>query len=192
MGLSVLGVALIISCTAVIIYGMHLVSEKSDQFASFADEAIRRLPALRKSLPPALVDILDDQRRPDYRDQIEIYAETKLDEQEDGRLRTTVKVINSGTETVSLLSLRVVVLDSRDQILAESNEWAATPVTAEPEWRGPLLPRYLRYVGVTHNQALSASSLRGLRTEVEITDLRICPGQKETQLAGSRPASLTR
>lgn len=191
IGLSALVIAFIVSCTVVIIYGMHLVSQKTDRFISAAEGAVRRLPDLRKSLPPILIDNLDDHRRPDYCKQIETYTETKPLEGHEGMLQTTVKVINSGRETVSLLSLRVVILDSRGQILAESNEWAATPVTAEPEWRGPLQPRYMRYVGFTHRQNLPASLVKSLRAEVEITDLRICPEQNETQPADSRTSMIT-
>jgi hypothetical protein len=186
MGLCAVCVAFIVSCTAVIIYEMHLIGEKSDRLASLADDAIRRFPSLRESLPPALADGLDDQRRPDYCKHIEIFAETKPSEEDQSRLHTTVKVINGGSETVSLLSLRVVVLNAGGEILAESTEWAATPVTAEPEWRGLLLPRYLRYVGFTTTRALPPSSLKDLRTKVEITDLRICPSPKKVGLASAK------
>lgn len=184
-GLSAIVIAFIVSCTAVIIYEMHLISQKTDRFISAAEGAVRQLPALRKSAPPILFDTLDDHRRPDYCSRIETYTETKpLDGHED-MLHTIVKVINAGQETISFLSLRVVILDSRGQILAESNQWAATPVTAEPEWRGPLQPRYLRYVDFTYRQALPASSISSLQTKVEITDLRICPTLDE-QLADSQ------
>jgi hypothetical protein len=193
MGVCAVGVAFIVSCTAVVIYEMHLFSEKSNHPASFAEDAIRRLPSLRKALPPALADGLDDRRRPDYCKHIEIFAETKPSEDDPKLLHTTVKVINDGSETVSLLSLRVVLLNAAGEILAASNEWAATPVTAEPEWRGPLLPRYLRYVGFTTSPALPASSLGNLRTRVEITGLRICRSQKKAIVpAAGRAAPPTR
>jgi hypothetical protein len=187
MGLSALGVAFIFSCTAVVIYGMYLAGEKPDRFVSLAEDAIRFLPALQKSLPPVLADTLNDYRRPDYGRHLEIAAETKPLPESNGRLRSTVKVVNHGQETVSLLSLRIVVLDSQGQILAESNEWAATPVTAEPHWQGPLMPGFQRHLAFSCSGTFPVSSLRGLKTEVEITDIRIWSGQKETWLADSQP-----
>jgi hypothetical protein len=185
MGLSALGVALIVSGTAVVLYGMHLAGEQPDTFVSFAKEAVRWAPALQESLPPALMDVLDDRRQPEYCSRLEIDAETKLLDGRDGKLRTTLKVVNKGGETVSLLSLRIVVLNAKDEILAVSNQWAATPFTAEPQWRGPLRPGYQRYVAFSPREAFSRSARRGLKTEVEITDIRIWPDAKETWLADS-------
>jgi hypothetical protein len=189
MGLSALGVALIVSATAVVLYGMHLAGEQSDKFVSFAQGAIRWVPALQESLPPALMDVLDDRRQPEYCSRLEIDAETKPVEGRDGELRTTLKVVNKGGETVSLLSLRIVVLDSKGEILSESNQWAATPLAAEPQWRGPLMPGYQRYLAFSPRGAFSRSALRGLKTEVEITDIRIWPAARETWLADSRLSS---
>ncbi|UCC97076.1 MAG: hypothetical protein JSW66_14665 [Phycisphaerales bacterium] len=185
MGLSALGVALIVSGTAVVLYGMHLASEQPGRFVSFAQDAIRWVPGLQESVPPALMDVLQDRRAPEYCRRLVIDAETKPAEGREGHIRTTLKIVNKGDETVSLLSLRIVVLDAKDQILAVSNQWAATPFTAEPQWRGPLMPGYQRYLAVTPGAEFSRTALRNLRTEVEITDIRIWPEEKETWVADS-------
>jgi hypothetical protein len=131
MGLSALGIALIICCTGVIIYGMHFAGERSEEIVSLVEKAVKGLPDLQESLPPVFADFLNDRRQPDYSTQLEISAKTILLPDQEGMVRTTVEVANNGEEVVSLLSLRVVVLTGDDEILTESNEWAATPFAAE-------------------------------------------------------------
>ena len=186
MVLCALVAAFIVSCAAMILSGLHLAGERSDTFAELAEEVARRLPALCKSLPPALMVRTNYPRQPDYCCHLEVTAETKPPADGDGRLLTTVKVINSGTQAVLLLSLRIVVLNSEGEILAESNKWAATPVTAQPHWRGPLMPGCQRHVAFAASRPFPASSLKGLRTEVEITEIRIRPGQKQIRVADSQ------
>lgn len=179
MGLSALAIAFIISCTVVIIYGMHFAGDKSDKLISLLEDAVRGLPKLQESLPPALADMIDDRRQPDYCTQLEITAKTTPSPDPNGRMQTTIKVVNNGEEVVSFLSLRVVVLNTRDEILAESNEWAATPFAAEHKWRGPLMPGSRRYFLVSQSEASPVSTGDYIRTEVEITDIRIWSSGKE-------------
>ena len=187
MGLCALVAAFIVSCAAMILYdGLHLAGERSNTFAALAEEVARRLPALCESLPTALMVGPNYPHQPDYCCHLEVTAETKPPADGDGHLLTTVKVINDGTQAVLLLSLRIVVLNSEGEILAESNEWAATPVTAHPHWRGPLMPGCQRHVAFATSQPFPASSLKGLRTEVEITEIRIRPDQKQIRVADSQ------
>lgn len=188
LGLSAIVIAFIVSCTVVIIYGMHFVSDKSEKLVSLAEDAIRGLPALQESLPPVLADILDDHRQPDYCTHLEITAKTPLPE-DDGRLRTVVTVVNNGEEVVSLLSMRIVVLNERDEILAESNEWAATPFAAEHDWRGLLLPGARRYFSSSHRGTFLVSTLNDLKTEVEITDIRIWRGEEDVSSIDNQVSS---
>jgi hypothetical protein len=190
MGLSALGIALIISCTVVIIYGMHFAGEQSEKIVSVVENAVRGLPDLQKSLPPVLADFLNDRRQPDYSSQLEISAKTILLPDQEGMVRTTIEVANNGNEVVSLLSLRVVVLTAHDEILVESNEWAATPIAAEHDWRGPLMPGSHRYFTSSHSR-LPVFSLSDLKTEVEITDIRIWNNPNETMLIDSGMSSVT-
>jgi len=181
MGVSAIIIAFILSCTAVIIYGMNFAGEKTEELATLAEAAIRGLPELQKSLPPALADMLNDRRQPDYSSQLDITANTTLMPDQNGRLRTNVEVVNNGKEVVSLLSLRVVVLTSRNEIITESNEWAATPIAADDDWRGPLMPGSRRYF-VTSHRGLPVFYADELKTEVEITDIRIWNSEKGTWL----------
>ncbi len=189
MGLSAVIIAFIVSCTVVIIYGMNFAGEKSEEVVSLVEEAIRGLPKLQESLPPVLADILDDRRQPDYRTQIEISASTTLLPADKGTVKTTIEIVNNGSEVVSLLSLRVVVLTSRNEIITESNEWAATPIAADhDDWRGPLMPGSRRYF-VTSRGGLPVFSADELRTEVEITDIRIWNSERGTSWLESRESS---
>lgn len=177
LGFSAVVIALIVSCTVIIIYGVHFAGEKSEKLVSLVEDAVRGLPTLQKSLPPVFADILDDRRQPDYSTQLEITAKTASSPDQNGRVRTSITVVNNGQEVVSLLSLRVAVLNSQGQILAESNEWAATPFAADHDWPGPLMPGSRRYFTSSGRGPL-ASSADDLKTEVEITDIRIWSGQK--------------
>ncbi len=186
MGLSALAITFIISCTVVIIYGMHFAGGQSEMLVSLMGDAIQGLPKLQESLPPVLADLLDDRRQPDYSAQLEISAKTTLLPERNGSIRTMVTVVNNGEEVVSLLSLRIVILNSRDEILAESNEWAATPFAADHDWRGPLMPGSHRHFATSRSGGFPVSSLNDLKTEVEITDVRIWSGDKETSLIDSQ------
>jgi hypothetical protein len=168
----------------VIIYGMHFAGEKSEQLVALVEDAVRGLPTLQKSLPPAFADMLDDHRQPDYSSQLEITAKTAPMPEQSGRVRTSVTVVNNGQEVVSLLSLRIVVLDGAGEIVDESNEWAATPFAADGDWRGPILPGARRYFSCFHNGP-RFSSTDDLKTEVEITDIRLWGGAKDGSTAGT-------
>jgi len=179
MGISAIIIAFIVSCTVVIIYGMNFAGDKSEELVTLAEEAIRGLPKLQESLPPVLADMLNDRRQPDYSTQLSITPSTTLLPNDNGTVNTTIEVVNNGKEVVSLLSLRVVVLTSRNEIITESNEWAATPIAAEKDWRGPLMPGSRRYF-VTSQKGLPVFSADELKTEVEITDIRIWNSEKGT------------
>ena len=179
MGISAIIIAFIVSCTVVIIYGMNFAGDKSEELVTLAEEAIRGLPKLQESLPPVLADMLNDRRQPDYSTQLTITPSTTLLPNDNGTVNTTIEVVNNGKEVVSLLSLRVVVLTSRNEIITESNEWAATPIAAEKDWRGPLMPGSRRYF-VSSQKGLPVFSADELKTEVEITDIRIWNSEKGT------------
>ena len=182
MGFSAVLITLIISCTVVIIYSIHFAGDKSEQIISLAEDAVRGLPELQKSLPPVLADVLNDRRQPEYCKQLEITANTTLLQDRHGMLRTAVQVVNNGQEVVSLLSLRVVVLNEDNEILTESNEWAATPFAAEDEWRGPLMPGSSRHFTSYQGRRFPFSSINNIKTEVEITDIRIWNGKKDSSI----------
>ncbi len=97
-GTSALLIVLVISCTVVVIYGMHFVGDRSDKFVSTVGSAIGSLDELQAALPPILADVLDDRRQPDYRNQIEITARPASSADHGGRIRTVIEVVNNGDE----------------------------------------------------------------------------------------------
>lgn len=188
MGLSALAITIIISCTVVIIYGIHFAGDRSEKLVSLVGDAVGGLPELRQALPPALADVLDDRRQPDYAAELDISARTALTPDQHRSGRTKIEVVNKGSEIVSLLCLRIVVFGSNGEILSESNEWAATPIAADQPWRGPLMPGSHRYF-VSSRRALGVFLGEQLKTEVEITDLRVWNRPEEGPLIEDRALS---
>ncbi len=179
LGLSALAITFIICCTVIVIYGMHFAGDRAEKLVVLMQGAVENLPKLQQSLPPALSDVIDDRRQPDYASQLQISANTMPSPDEHGRIRTDVKVVNNGKDVVSLLSLRVVVLGPQGEVVCESNQYAATPITADDDWRGPLMPGSQRYFTCSE-RGFAASVVGDLKTEVEITDIRLWKGNKES------------
>ena len=191
MGLSAVVITIIISCTVVIIYGIHFAGDRSEKLVSLVGDAVGGLPELRQALPPALADVLDDRRQPQYAGELEISATTALTPDQHRSVRTRIEIVNEGSEIVSLLCLRIVVFGSNGEILSESNEWAATPIAADHDWRGPLMPGSHRYF-VSSRRALPVFLGDELRTEVEITDLRVWNRPEQGPLIEDRVLSEVR
>jgi len=64
-------------------------------------------------------------------------------------------------------------VDPNGQPLAERNEWAATPIAGEANWRGPLLPGSKRRFSTDPIHLRGKRETEGLRVEVEVTDVRV-------------------
>jgi len=172
-GLSAIVITIILSGTGVLLYTVHLASDKSERIITLAQSAVRGLPEFQRSLPPALADMLNDRRQPDYASQLAITAKVTARPGSHGRTRTAIEVVNNGPEVVSLLSLRVVLLDEHDELLSESQEWAATPVAIENDWRGPLMPGSKRRFVCWRSCPHDVGPLDVVTPEIEITELRV-------------------
>src|SRR5512134_2702203 len=98
LGFSAIVITLLISCTAVLLYTVHLAGDKSERVITLAQSALKGLPEMAQSLPPALADMLDDQRRPDYCRELTIAARATSQPDARGRVRTTVEIVNNGPE----------------------------------------------------------------------------------------------
>lgn len=181
-GLSAIIITLIVSATVVLLYGVHLASDKSERVIDLAQSAVRGLPEFQQSLPPALADMLNDRRQPDYAGQLAITAKVTSRPESHGRTRTAIEVVNNGKEVVSLLSLRVVLLDEDDQLLCESQEWAATPVAIDDDWRGPLMPGSKRRFVCWRRCPYEVGPLDVIKPEIEITELRVWNGPKDSSV----------
>ncbi|MCU0915082.1 MAG: hypothetical protein MUC88_11035 [Planctomycetes bacterium] len=192
LGFSVIVVTLLVSCTAVLLYTVHLASEKSERVITLAQDAIKGLPELTQALPPAVADMLDDQRRPDYCKELTITAQATPQPDDHGRVRTTVEIVNNGAEVVSLMSLRILLVDEENVPLCESQEWAATPFAADDGWRGPILPGSRRHF-VTYRGRWERPNRTGdLRAEVEVTELRVWNNPKNASPTAPTTAAAPR
>jgi hypothetical protein len=188
-GLSAVVITVVVSLTVVLLYGVHLAGEKSERVISLAHGAIHGLPEFRQSLPPALSDMLDDRRQPDYRRELTIDARVVTAPGSHGRTRTAIEITNNGSEVVSLLSLRVVLLDENGGLLTESQEWAATPFAVDHDWRGPILPGSRRRFVCSGGHLYDVGPLDNVRPEIEITELRVWNGpETQPHLPGDGPA----
>lgn len=172
LGGSFVLVALIGSVTTVGVYALNIVDRKTGNIFEFAEEVVLSLPEIAEALPPVLADLINDQRQPQYADQLEIAVKLAATHSSSG-VRPMVVVRNLGDQIVSLLSMRVVVLNERDELVAEFNEWAATPIAADGDWRGPLLPGATRRFATGHRFIGRNSKDENLRVEYEITDVRV-------------------
>jgi hypothetical protein len=190
-GVSAVVITIVLSCTAVLLYGVHVASEKSERVVTLAQSAIRGLPEMTKSLPPALADMLDDQRRPDYSSKLAISARVVPEPGLNRGTRTAIEIVNNGREVVSLLSLRIILLDEQGQLVSESLEWAATPVAADGGWRGPIMPGSRRYFVGSRYCPYNADSAGSLDAQVEITELRVWNRPQQEPTPGEPTGSPT-
>jgi hypothetical protein len=172
-GVSAFLIVVVISCTVLVIYGVHFVGDKSEELVTTIGSALGGLDEFQESLPPIVADVLNDRREPAYREQIEIAVRMSEKEGSSGARRMNVEVTNNGEEVVSLLSFRIVVVDGRGEVVAESDEWAATPFATDGGWRGPLMSGSKRRFVAWGRNVCGVSASAELKIEVEITDLRV-------------------
>ncbi|NOT00331.1 MAG: hypothetical protein HOP29_06855 [Phycisphaerales bacterium] len=171
----------IVCASAATLYGMRIVERNADNLFAFAGTSLDRLPELAESLPPALADLLADRRTPEYVDQLDVAVSLAESPHGSGRLSPLIQVRNRGDQVVSLLSLRVVIVDEEGRPVAENNEWAATPLAADDDWRGPLLPGSTRSFTADGCRVRSGWHDGVLRAEAEITDVRTWNGTTPTE-----------
>lgn len=168
------------------IYALNVVDRKVDRAVSIGRDVLEVLPKLTESLPPLLSDTLNDRRDPSYRGKLEVSArlaprsgrsERDSDRREDARVVLTVR--NSGPDTVTLLALRVSLVDAGGVPVCDFIRYAATPIAADRDLPGPLLPgnseRVLAMDACTHERVESV--------QVEVTDVRVWRPQDQTPTA---------
>ena len=187
LGFSAIVIAVIVSCTVILLYGVHLAGEKSERVITLAQSAIRGLPEFADSLPPVFSDMLNDRRQPDYARELVITAKLTSAPGSHATTRTAIEVTNNGKEVVSVLSLRIIILDKEGRLLRESHEWAATPFATDGEWRGPIMPGSRRYFAGSRYYTRDVDALDDVKTEVEITELRIWNGPQTAPATAHQP-----
>ncbi|MFQ5425093.1 MAG: hypothetical protein ACE5F9_14090 [Phycisphaerae bacterium] len=173
-GLSATVITLVVCGSGIVLYGMNIADRKSGNLIELVDQAVQNLPEIRESLPPVLADALNDSRRPDYADKLDVEVRLSATPGHHDRRRAIVEVHNGGDEVVSLMSMRIVVLDKNGDPLAEANEWVATPFAADRDWRGPLMPDSTRQFPVSNRLARDGPQqpVGDVNLTYEITEIR--------------------
>jgi len=182
----VIGVG-IASGTLITFVCLKIVDDKAGTLIGLAEGTIDGLPELVDSLPPALGELLNDRRAPEYTSNIEVDVDLLADKKSN-TVRPVLSVTNNGDEVVSMLAVRVAVLNKDGIPLGDWTQVVATPIAVEDEWRGPLFPGNTRHLvcsrfggsrGVSADVSVTAQS--------EISELRIWrPGAGKIQTASAR------
>jgi len=168
----VVGVA-VVSATMLTTYALYIVDSKTDGVIGFAKATIEGLPDLVDSLPPALGELLNDHRDPQYASNIKIDVQMITDERTD-TLRPVLTITNDGDEVVSMLAVRVAALNSNGVPVGDWTQVVATPIAIEGEWRGPLFPHTTRHVVCSrHSGSRRVSAKVDIRPVAEISELRV-------------------
>ena len=167
-------VTAIVSGSGVLVYGVRMIDRKADTLPKLVAQVAESLPALYDALPPAIVDAVDDERAPEYLANLKIKVQLRGDADRWGRRRAVVEVENTGDETVSLLTMRIVALDGDGEPLGEERTWAASPIQMDNSWRGPILPHTTRRFVVRCREDEEVSSVSH-----EVTDIRVWRGYED-------------
>lgn len=173
----------IVSGVGLAAYGLHVVDKKSDGIVGLIEQTARSLPEIRAALPPALADTLDDVRRPDYRDSLQVTVKETANSDRWGGRKIGVVVENRGDRMISLLSMRIVGTDDDGTPVTERSIWAASPIQIDNDWRGPLMPHESRRLVVYCRDAEHATKFSS-----EITEVRVWQGDK-SEAANEKPAA---
>jgi hypothetical protein len=176
-GLSAFTVTVVVCATSIILYGLYIVDRKSDGLVDLLESSIVSLPEVAEALPPAISDVLRDRRAPDYAEQLDVSVRLAEVAGREGVTQPVIEVQNRGHRLVTLLSMRIVILDEDGRPAVESNEWAATPFAADDDWRGPLMPGSTRKLSGGYYRLGDGRGIPGDRVSVEITDIRVWAGE---------------
>lgn len=180
IGVFGVGAVSIASVTAIVLYGLAIVDMKTTDALQFTEKTITttltELPKLLESLPEAIGDLLNDGRAPEYAAHLDVNVDFVVD-QRSGSLRPVLTVVNQGEELVSLLSVRVAVLNKSGLPIRDWTEVIATPIAIDHDWRGPLMPGATRHVVLSScGRGVTADQAGEITGAVEISDIRIWNG----------------
>jgi len=134
----------IVCGTALGLYGLNVCDR---YFSNFTDTLLDTFPEWQKALPPVATDALNMSREPEYVEQLGLTTEIRRSPEDSERGIVVLAVTNKGDETVSWLTVRVVIEDESDRPFCELPFNVATPWAFEcNDSRGPLLPGSTREV----------------------------------------------
>jgi len=172
LGLFGVGAVGIAAGATVVLYSLRILDNKATALIGFAGHTVESLPALIDALPPAIGEVLNDRRAPDYADNLELSVRFVANEQSEG-IRPVVSVTNKGKEVVSMLAVRVAALDARKAPVREWTEVVATPIAIDHDWRGPLMPGATRHVVLSSWRGFPVEKADALLAAPEISELRV-------------------
>jgi len=170
-GVGAVGIA---AAAGIVLYGMRIVDTKAAHLVELAGGTIESLPDLIRSLPPAVSELLNDRRAPEYAKLIDVNVRL-IPDQRSGELRPVLAVRNTGNEVVSMLAVRVAVLNEETIPVSEWTEVVATPIALDTGWRGPLFPGDVRYVVMSRQRCIqvAASPETSVTAATEISEIRL-------------------
>ena len=169
----------ITSGTGIVLYGLRIANTNASSLLNLADSTIAGLPELIERLPPALADLFDDRRAPDYAENLDVKVTFLADKRSSDRIRPVMTVTNNGSSVVTMLTVRVAALNQDEVPLQEWTELVATPIALNDELRGPIFPGSTRHIVLRreYRRTASGSAFTGA---VEISELRVGVGQEES------------
>ena len=149
LGVFGVGAVAIASGAGLVAYGMSIIDTNASAIVGFTRSTVENLPDLIESLPPAIAELLNDRRAPDYAKNIAVDVNFVSVKSGSGGLRPVMTITNNGNEVVSMLAVRVAALNGRKLPIREWTEVVATPVAVCDDWRGPLMPGATRHVVIS-------------------------------------------
>jgi hypothetical protein len=170
LGLFGVGAVAIGCVTAVALRGLSMVDSKTSSLINLVDGTVDGLPELLASLPPALGDVLNDRRAPEYAANVDVQLDFLP---ADDGIRPVLTVSNKGTEVISMLAIRVAALSDRKLPLSDWTHVVATPVAIDDDWPGPLYPGNKRHLVLHRTRTVPATMADSLEGAVEIADVRV-------------------
>ena len=163
--------AIAIACgSGIVLYGMSMIDGHASTLLGFATDTVEGLPGLLRALPPAVDDLLSQRRALGYAARIDVEARL-VEGGRAGTVRPVLTVTNTGDEAVSLLAVRVAVLDEDGIPAGEWTEVVATPLAVDGPWRGPILPGSSRHVLLQGAWRGLSKGRDSLTPVVEIADI---------------------
>jgi hypothetical protein len=168
----VIGVG-IASGTVITVFGLQIIDEKAGNLIGLTENTIGGLPELLESLPPVVGELLNDHRAPDYTASIDVDVNLIADKKTNA-VRPVLTVTNNGDEVVSMLAVRVAVLNDDGVPLGDWTQVVATPIAIEGDWRGPMFPGATRHVVCSrYAGGRSVSADLAVTAQPEISELRV-------------------
>ena len=164
--------ATVVCSLAVGLYAINVADRKADSILDIGTDVLTSLPEIlpeiRKALPAAVADAFDDRRDPQYREHVDLDVRLVSGDGRRSSSQLVIEAANNGPELITLMALRIVLVDEEDVPVRALSTYAATPATIDHEWRGPLMP------GSTRRCSMTVFGCdRNLTPKAEITDLRV-------------------